>query len=1665
MFKDDITARYDNRLDRPDASLPWPQPTSTWFGPSFPQGGMDDIEVHPELQHWAIWQNNSFTLWDSGAKRVVDGYPKEIHNDTRDGGFNGMNRTRCGGSIDLSTLIGFIEDKSPGAPWNTTEYAPGLDCEWHIVVPSYTLKMPMAGYAGIAIQFTRFDLGPGASLEILDAHDRPSTGMQDASQWQVLRPGQFYLQRDPQPVGSQTDFRTWVTNGGFLAVPVNESAIETRMALYTQDSPPPRIGLNAAGPMLTSSLDSSSVRIRFRTPATALPGHGYTGFSLRFAVKASSARTQRELTGAFWFNSMGRATATNTFNTTVGGVSTIDPSQTLTRSELLIFPDTLTQSRIQLLIRANMYPRPRTAEEAARIVVNVTSASTGALLASCTGLWLYATGYTGPRCALHTDARDSPLRISYESRGESFISSVAGEYFVETICNNPQSNPTRYTTTTGIITDGSGPFQSYRTDSLCHMLIQPSDPEVSFVAVQFTQLQFAFPERMRGVWDDFIAFYDKPYYNETTTAQGLSGGYDSTAIRVLVQADSVQLPLPEVLSNGPLLLLQFRAYPQSPASAGWSCNYMSFYPPIPSSVRVSGFEPKSSDVLMQQLRRVGSSASGLVYAGIGTGVGPMYSVVDQIRVSAVDKYNVAIQWRFREWYSLFFRWVPSVLADREPDLARELSLFPFPLATTDAAWWTSASGAGYTNSMLTDAILRSIVEYPAVGGELIGFVAPAASGDYQVTVTLVMHAHQGMMAADSGWGVPSRFAGPARVPGAYVDASDSAVRAADQNVYTVAASTTRLHVAAWEAVSDMSSALRLTIPLEYGNFTRVGGMTSALSPLASLVSVLDTPVAPDLIDRLLSLSSPGFSPYLSDSNSTLSLNGPVVAGSGLRVLVVTRDFSGNRMEGLGFGQGAGQVTGVRDDLRSFLSSASTQASPPIVTTFLSWGLYELSMTPTLVANDYVLTVLVAGSDVFGGPFFPIVQPDTTSALQSTFVVAESGLSLLSLQNQGVSLPVGRDLELLVTLRDRFGNPQSLDAAPRDTVEMIWPGHNVRPQARDPLRPWEVRFLVDTIPVGGDTFESSVMRVLINNLPICHDPAAVGGTNFELGINVVLGEVVVTDYVVHPSVQIVFACAAIFCMLLTVVVMCGLHYFRTMDHIRAVSPMFLQLMLVGALIEYATIIPLTMPVVSATSCALEVLLGHGGFFAIFGALFVKVDRVRGIMQGNLIKATKVTDAMLLVRFGLGMLLMLAYYSIWMAVSPPLPSHVQSGLTLYRVCASEQSVFPILILCIEGAFVVWGAYLSASVWSVPYQFGEAKHLLVAIYQVGLVGGLLSMLVRTIVTVPSNQLLLEGIGVLFVTSMVILAMFGPKAKVIMQATQKSRKPFRSHLSTSMVAAQGNLWGGWAGWRRSRASVADTSAKAVVPVIFEEPPARPAVLMSCPEDVENFELLDEGVPGWRGADKSGSSHSVVPSPTSTIQRIDANIADQLVTSDGTVVTLHPHPASPLEQWSDDTATSHAGVTTTEQHGQHADRAHMGTPSQQHPEAAAAVRADPATLHAASSSMSLPWNPDGVLPHARDRSLDSAAGLADRTTPEYESRDVQGDSGDGAGDGGRQLPSPSQAGSSSRPSPDSPRADAPLSAAALSVLDECGFVAPPAAAAAANPAAAIAPSAASPSA
>lgn len=221
-------------------------------------------------------------------------------------------------------------------------------------------------------------------------------------------------------------------------------------------------------------------------------------------------------------------------------------------------------------------------------------------------------------------------------------------------------------------------------------------------------------------------------------------------------------------------------------------------------------------------------------------------------------------------------------------------------------------------------------------------------------------------------------------------------------------------------------------------------------------------------------------------------------------------------------------------------------------------------------------------------------------------------------------------------------------------------------------------------------------------------------------------------------------------------------------IRAASPLFLQLILLGSIFLYASYFAwFTQP--TTVMCHLRIWIVAIGFFLMFGALLAKTWRIMRIFTSKNLRVFQITDLNLLVVLTAGMTLLIVLLVLYSTVAKPFAiakvgDALRPATTTQMQCTFENKTANFVILILLGVFFVFivcfGAYLSARIWKVPKkQFNESRAIAFCMYNLLIFGVLTIALQASSALSTYPMFIARTVLITASTAFTIVALFAPK------------------------------------------------------------------------------------------------------------------------------------------------------------------------------------------------------------------------------------------------------------------------------------------------------------------
>ncbi|KAG7212552.1 hypothetical protein KM043_012854 [Ampulex compressa] len=222
-------------------------------------------------------------------------------------------------------------------------------------------------------------------------------------------------------------------------------------------------------------------------------------------------------------------------------------------------------------------------------------------------------------------------------------------------------------------------------------------------------------------------------------------------------------------------------------------------------------------------------------------------------------------------------------------------------------------------------------------------------------------------------------------------------------------------------------------------------------------------------------------------------------------------------------------------------------------------------------------------------------------------------------------------------------------------------------------------------------------------------------------------------------------------------------------VRAASPVLLRVIVLGAFFIYCTTIVM-YPRPNVITCTVRVWLREIGFSLTYGALMLKTWRISVIFRVKSAKAVKITDASLLKRLGIIVMIFSVFLSIRTLVAPPvvIVARTADDLKAY-LCRTDWWDHSFTTL--EVMFLIWGIRLCIVVRKTPSEFNESRFISMAIYNEFLLSVFLNVSMLFLQS-PANPDLLYIIffcHTQLTVTLLLCLIFGSKAYVVFRGGGK--------------------------------------------------------------------------------------------------------------------------------------------------------------------------------------------------------------------------------------------------------------------------------------------------------
>jgi hypothetical protein len=178
-----------------------------------------------------------------------------------------------------------------------------------------------------------------------------------------------------------------------------------------------------------------------------------------------------------------------------------------------------------------------------------------------------------------------------------------------------------------------------------------------------------------------------------------------------------------------------------------------------------------------------------------------------------------------------------------------------------------------------------------------------------------------------------------------------------------------------------------------------------------------------------------------------------------------------------------------------------------------------------------------------------------------------------------------------------------------------------------------------------------------------------------------------------------------------------------------QPKFLLTVLVGAVLEFISMMMLSNGYMSSELCYASAWAGHLGFAIAFSALFAKTWRLNKLFNNKKLRKMRITNKDVFMIVALITFVSLLTLLVWTIMGAADAKYLQQSYgTIYETtqfdvyvgCNSEEGAIPIFILLgFEGLLLLYSAMMAYNARNIDVSFGESKHIAIVIYNIFIIG----------------------------------------------------------------------------------------------------------------------------------------------------------------------------------------------------------------------------------------------------------------------------------------------------------------------------------------------------------
>eukprot|EP00211_Chloroparvula_japonica_P000644 CAMPEP_0119119492 /NCGR_PEP_ID=MMETSP1310-20130426/960_1 /TAXON_ID=464262 /ORGANISM="Genus nov. species nov., Strain RCC2339" /LENGTH=1602 /DNA_ID=CAMNT_0007108933 /DNA_START=190 /DNA_END=4998 /DNA_ORIENTATION=+ len=236
---------------------------------------------------------------------------------------------------------------------------------------------------------------------------------------------------------------------------------------------------------------------------------------------------------------------------------------------------------------------------------------------------------------------------------------------------------------------------------------------------------------------------------------------------------------------------------------------------------------------------------------------------------------------------------------------------------------------------------------------------------------------------------------------------------------------------------------------------------------------------------------------------------------------------------------------------------------------------------------------------------------------------------------------------------------------------------------------------------------------------------------------------------------IFAALGIFYCIFTLIVI-----FLKEEYFRFMSPLFCQLIVIGAIIAFGSCFTLMEDAPSEASCTIYPWLLGIGYTLAFACLFAKTWRLWRLFARKSLKAKVIDNMFLLQIVAVFMVIMIIYLIIWTAVDgvDTRREFVDNDNDEVQIlCDSEDYWWGIFVGMI-GAGLLVGCVLSFLIRNIPQEYNDAEAIAMSIYNATLMLAAGAAIGWGLDDEPSAVVAAKGFSVLIAFWFLVLILFAP-------------------------------------------------------------------------------------------------------------------------------------------------------------------------------------------------------------------------------------------------------------------------------------------------------------------